>query len=215
MNLKSVKTWWLGWGDSVKTIGSSLVSAATVVELLRTYLPSGAYPPKTWFLLILGGVCFVALLCFELSARGNRHVYKHDDTKGIKSYMHDWIGKGGRVAIWTRDMSWANSADTMRLLRDKATKKELILCLPKHTAASTELLAAGAEVCEYGVNFLEAPASRFTIVSFGRDGARVAIGRQDGDAHVIDEFHAGDHPAYYLAEDLISIVRQQTASSRP
>ena len=37
--------------------------------------------------------------------------------------------------------------------------------------------------------------------------SRVAVGRQIGDAHVIDEFAAGEHPAYYLAHDLIRLAR--------
>ena len=74
-----------------------------------------------------------------------------------------------------------------------------------------ELAAAGAEVCVYGTNLLESPASRFTIIFFGRDGARVAVGRAVGDTHVIDEFNSGSHPAFHLAADLVALVRAQCA----
>ena len=123
--------------------------------------------------------------------------------------MHHWIEHGGRVAIWTRDMSWAQNAETRGLLREKAKRKELILCLPELNPLATDLAAAGAEVCAYGTQHLESPASRFTIVFFGRDGSQVAIGRADGDYHVIDELDARDHPAFYLARDLIALVRGQ------
>ena len=121
--------------------------------------------------------------------------------------MHDWIEHGGRVAIWTRDMSWAQNPETRRLLAEKARRNELILCLPELNELATELAAAGAEVCAYGAGHLESPASRFTIAFFGRDGSRVAVGRAEGDTHVIDEFSAGGHPAFHLAEDLITLVR--------
>ena len=121
--------------------------------------------------------------------------------------MHDWIEHGGRVAIWTRDMSWAQNPETRRLLAEKARRNELILCLPELNELATELAAAGAEVCAYGARRLESPASRFTIALFGRDGSRVAVGRAEGDTHVIDEFSAGGHPAFHLADDLITLVR--------
>ena len=121
--------------------------------------------------------------------------------------MHDWIEHGGRVAIWTRDMSWAENPETRRLLTEKAERKELIVCLPELNGLATELTQAGAEVCAYGAGHLESPASRFTIAFFGRDGSRVAVGRAEGDTHVIDEFNAGGHPAFHLADDLIRFVR--------
>src|SRR6266571_3685379 len=95
-------------------------------------------------------------------------VFARTDSEGIKRYMHDWIQHGGRVAIWTRDMSWAQNAQTRRLLREKAERRELILCLPEPNELARELSAAGAEICAYGAQHLESPASRFTIAFFGR-----------------------------------------------
>jgi hypothetical protein len=143
----------------------------------------------------------------EFTDRRGRRVYAKDDTQGIKRYMHSWIEHGGRVAIWTRDMSWAQNPETHRLLTEKARRGELILCLPEINALARDLSAAGAEVCAYGARVLEAPASRFTIVFFGRDGSRVAVGRAEGDTHVIDEFSAGHHPAFHLAADLVTLAR--------
>jgi hypothetical protein len=81
-----------------------------------------------------------------------------DESKlGVRAFQ-----LAGRVAIWTRDMSWAQNADTRRLLRDKAVRGELILCLPEENELARELAVAVAEVCAYGANHLDAPASRFT-----------------------------------------------------
>ena len=104
-------------------------------------------------------------------------------------------------------MSWAKNPETQKLLTEKARRGELILCLPEINALARDLSAAGAEVCAYGTRLLEAPASRFTIVFFGRDGSRVAVGRAEGDTRVIDEFSAGDHPAFHLAADLVTLAR--------
>ena len=104
-------------------------------------------------------------------------------------------------------MSWAQNPETRRLLAEKARRNELILCLPELNELAGELAAAGAEVCAYGARHLESPASRFTIAFFGRSGSRVAVGRAEGDTDVIDEFSAGGHPAFHLAEDLITLVR--------
>ena len=76
-------------------------------------------------------VCvFLVLVVLELLSRRGRSVYAKNDAEGIKRYMHQWITHGGRVAIWTRDMSWAQNAETRRVLKEKARRNELILCLP-------------------------------------------------------------------------------------
>ena len=86
-------------------------------------------------------------------------------------------------------MSWAQTNETRQLLFDKATVGELIICLPQETSLTDELKESGAEVWTY--NALESePASRFTIVQYGQEGSRVAVGRRKGDYHVIDHFSA-------------------------
>ncbi|MGH7048648.1 MAG: hypothetical protein ACREE2_19925 [Stellaceae bacterium] len=134
-------------------------------------------------------------------------MFAKSDAEGIKRYMHDWIEHGGRVAIWTRDMSWAQNEETRSLLTEKARRSELILCLPELNTLATELFDAGAEVCACGARRLEAPGARFTIAFFGRDGAAVAVGRAEHDTHIIEEFSSGNHPVFHIAEDLIAIVR--------
>jgi hypothetical protein len=104
-------------------------------------------------------------------------------------------------------MTWAQNSESRRLLKDKAKRKELILCLPEEHPLAADLEKSGAEICVYGKDLLESPASRFTITFFGKSGARVAVGRPDDDIHVIEEFAEGDHPAFALALDLVNIAR--------
>jgi hypothetical protein len=210
-----LKMWWRVWSDLIQRLLALTGSVASLSGLLVAFLPSPTDLP--WWaiaLLLLAIFCLVVLVVLELLAARGRRVYARADTDGIRGYMHDWIKHGGRVAIWTRDMSWAHNPDTRGLLNEKAKQEELILCLPKPNELARELAAAGAEVCAYGTDLLESPASRFTISYFGRGGARVAVGRAEGDAHVIDEFDEGGHPAFYLAEDLVAFARAKEGKGR-
>jgi hypothetical protein len=148
-------------------------------------------------LLTVGSLLLVGAVVLELQAESNIHLYKIEDQQGIRNYMFTWIRNGGRVAIWTRDMSWVD--DQMRqLLNTKAENGELIICLPRHR---------GAEVVAYGR--LDSPSSRFTIIDYNRSGSRVAVGRRRGSLHVIEEFSADDHPAFHMALDLVRLVRAE------
>lgn len=203
-----LNTWWTTWGKVATGLFTLFGSFASLVGLLLELVPSGAvWSLWDWVLTFLSILFLVALVVREVVGRPGRRVYAKSDVQGIRRYMHDWIKYGGRVAIWTRDMSWAQNADTRHLLTEKAGRNELVLCLPERNALAAELEAAGAEVCIYGPDLLESPGARFTITFLGRDGSRVAVGRAEGEAHVIDEFAAGEHPAYHLAADLVSVVR--------
>jgi hypothetical protein len=197
---------WKRWSELIEKFLAIAASYASIAALLISFLPS----PLPWWaiaLSVVAALSLIVLIALELLTYRGRHIYAKTDAAGIRKYMHDWIEHGGRVAVWTRDMSWAQNPETRALLNEKARRSELILCLPKLNLLATELSEAGAEVCAYGENRLEAPGSRFTITFFGRDGARVAVGRAEGDYHVIDEFAAGTHPAFYIAADLIALAR--------
>lgn len=204
----NVRAWWKAWSQLVLRLIALVASFASMGGLLLAFLPSPRDLPWWTVALLVSAIFFLAaLVVLEFLDHRGRRVYAKSDAEGIKRYMHNWIEHGGRVAIWTRDMSWAENPAIRRLLTEKARRNELILCLPELNKLAMELARAGAEVCEYGARQLESPGSRFTIAFFGRDGSRVAVGRAEGDTHVIDEFSAGHHPAFHLAEDLIRLVR--------
>ena len=196
----------MAWGQLVGKLVTLVASFASMGGLVVAFLPE-VWPTWAIVLLVVAVFFFFILVVLEFLDRRGRRVYAKNDSEGIRRYMHDWIEHGGRVAIWTRDMSWAQNPETRTLLTDKARRNELILCLPELNALAQELATAGAEVCPYGANFFESPASRFTIAFFGRDGSRVAVGRADGDTHIIDEFSIGAHPAFHLAADLVTFAR--------
>lgn len=102
-------------------------------------------------------------------------------------------------------MSWAQETKTREILTDKAKRSELVLCVEHEMALATELKAAGATLITYGaLNHI--PRSRFTIVDFGKEGARVAVGAHVAGTHMIQEFQSGHHPFFALAEDLANIL---------
>ena len=206
-----MRIWWLAWGGLVQRLFALAGSLASLLGVLIAFMPK-ELPRWTIVLFAISAGFFVLLVFLEFSAGHGRRTFAKSDTAGIRLYLHNWIEHGGRVAIWTRDMSWAHNTETRRLLGDKAGRGELILCLPEPIELSRELAAAGAEVCTYGAMRLESPASRFTIAFFGRGGSRVAVGHEVGDAHIIDEFKPGEHPAFYLAEDLVALARAHGSS---
>lgn len=146
------------------------------------------------------------LIWYEIATSSGKRVYSLSDTQGIKSYMLHWIENGGRVAIWSRDLSWVDD-EAKELLKVKARRGDLILCLPQEIHLSTELKNFGGQVYYYGSTYNEGTSSRFTIAFYGRDGSKVAVGRTKANQHVVEEFGSGEHPAFYLAHDLVKFAK--------
>lgn len=202
-----MQQWWSRWREVfLRLIAFTTATAA----LLGFTLPDlKAIDQLPWWRVTFGVVSVVLLIVvfiLEIRSVPSHFAFQRSDSKNIKKYMHNWIANGARVVIWTRDMSWAKDKDTEDLLLEKARRGELIICLPSMTALTKRLESEGAEICAYG-EVLSSPASRFTITLFERDGSRVAVGRGVGSKHIIDEFDARDHPAFYLAKDLVRLAR--------
>ena len=179
----------------VSTIGSFASVMGVIVSLLISSVS------VLWWMLVLialAAIFFVLMasaIIIVLKAETPTHWFRFDDMEGIRKYLFNWVKYGGRVAIWSRDMSWANDDEMMEMLRGKAKAHALILCLPRAIEKSNDLKQHGAEVFTYGT--LDAPESRFTIVNFGQAGSRVAMGRRRGGLHIIQEFSGADeHPSH-------------------
>lgn len=125
----------------------------------------------------------------------------------IKEYLYNWISRGQRVAIFSRDLSWVDDARMTQLLRAKAEKQELELCLPRQIPLSDDLKQRGASVYTYPtLDYV--PGSRFTIINPNRQDAQIAIGRTIGDRHWVKELSAGEDALFGVANDLLEIVRR-------
>jgi hypothetical protein len=123
----------------------------------------------------------------------------------IKRYMRRWLSSGGRAVIFTRDMSWADDKATRDVLSDKARAGELIICIEHTIPLAEELATKGATIISYG-ELGVVPRSRYTIVDFESDSARVAVGGAVGYSHVIQVYRNGQHPFFSVAEDLAKIL---------
>ena len=206
--------WWVARRRALRNVFLLLGSTASVIALLVKFVPDLDKVPWWCIALFVLAAFFAGLLAIlELCERPQRRIFRKQDTAGILRYMHDWIEHGGRVAIWSRDMSWANNYKTRQLLELKAQRDELLLFLPSPNPLSQRLATAGAEVIYYGTALFESPGSRFTITQYGRDGGSLAVGRAHSDTHVIDEFNANDHPTYQIAADLVALARSNPRQS--
>lgn len=123
----------------------------------------------------------------------------------IRDYMYNWISKGSQVMIFSRDLTWANDHEMRTLLKKKAKRGELSICLRAHISLSDELRIAGATIFTYGgLDFT--PSARFTIINHGRSDAHLAIGRVSEGKHIVREIVSGQDPLFALASDLADIV---------
>ena len=190
-------------------VGASLSGLGVIVPLVVT----SSY--VTWWVLVLIAV-FLSLMVLTtvivLKSETTIRVCQADDEMSIHNYLVHWIKNGGRIAIWTRDMSWADDDDMKEMLRQKAQSQELIICLPNETDTTEYLSSYGAEVIAYGA--WDSPITSFTIANYGRAGSRVAIGRRKGNLHIIQEFSAEEHSAFDMAHDLVRLVREQQRARR-
>ena len=199
--------------EKIFQLGSIVVAFVTVLGVILTVLlPIQNIPSWVVVPLIIFALLLIPAFIIELKSEVPTRVYRRDDNEGIAKYLHQWIGNGGRVVIWTRDMSWANDEEIDRLLTLKANAGELIICLPMEIRKSNELKEKGAEVIAYGT--IDATESRFTIVNYGQAGSRVAVGRPSGNHHIIQEFSQGEHPAFHMAEDLVRLVRERNNAGK-
>jgi hypothetical protein len=187
---------------------SALGHISAYAGLLGLYLSiipwDATRPPWHWLLIAATALVAVVTIVMDVRTKARELPTVCKNSAEIRDYMNHWLRAGGRVASVSRDVSWADK-DNERVLLEKAKRRELILCVEKGTPLTKRLEQAGAEIIFYGgTKFI--PKSRFTIVDFGRDGARVAVGTTEGGRHVINEFRNGHHPLFAIAEDLVNLM---------
>ena len=172
-------------------------------------------PLTTWQAVFLGLAIVLSLwaMATEVHSYLQGQPRKYRTKKAIRDYMYNWISSGGKVCIFSNDMSWVDDEEMKQMLRHKAETDELTILLPAPIPLSEELKQHGATVITYAPLKLT-PKSRFTLVNDGRDGAQVAIGRRIRDVHCIEEFAEGSHPVFAVASDLVEMLRQYGANRR-
>jgi hypothetical protein len=210
LDLTSTKSPMTGSGLNVSKIIAIVIvqvgASASILSLYFTFQPFNASRPWWHWLLVAFAIISCMFLTFREIVNSVRFAPKiYRSTKRINAYMHRWVSSGGRVVIFSRDMSWAGDGAIRKLLSEKARRNELTVCLERTIPLTNELQKEGAQVVTYQ-HLGHVPRSRFTIVDFGREGARVAVGVKFGNDHVIQEFQSGFHPFFAVAEDLVKFL---------
>lgn len=187
----------------IPRIFTQVASYASIIGLyFSTYPISGARPPSHWYIITLVSIALLFVIGREIWEHNQQSFRKFRTDKGINSYMCRLIAKEGRTVIFSRDLSWGEQDGAKKALLKKATAGELTIYLHHATALSRELANAGGSIVIYGQEGLE-PRSRFTMIGFGKEGSRVAVGTKRRGRQVVYEFDSGEHPVHALAEDLI------------
>jgi hypothetical protein len=196
--------------NTVKEIATYLLihgaSYASIFGLYFSVLPPSEERSTGHMAFLLLAVCLVLFLLFRGATAAwqeRSRVYKGADA--INEYMSRWVGKPGRTVIFSRDMSWGSQRAAKAALLKKAKADELIILMQASTPLIEELKLAGAQIVEYNATGHQ-PRSRFTIIGFGRDGGKVAIGTTSGDDHRVVEYRSGEHPAFAIADDLVKFL---------
>jgi hypothetical protein len=192
----------------ISNYGAIASLAGLYISLVAFYGSNPPQAPLTWWQILLAAIFFVFLIVLTIADvhayfASRPKTYKTD--REINDYMFKWISNGGRVAIFTRDMTWAHEERIENLLLEKARRGELCICAAKNRHLVAKLSEAGAEVYEYpDASFT--PRARFTIVNRGRDDARVAVGGRVQGKFVIREYANGEHPFFSVAHDFVEFL---------
>lgn len=178
---------------------------ASILGLYISVVPNNNDRPWWhWVFLTVATLAVLILIAWDILDHINSSPRSYKDEESINNYMRNWVNSGGRVVIFSRDMSWASEINTKNILISKAERRELTICIESKSALTNELENAGARVIVYG--YLHVPRSRFTIVDFEKEGARVAVGEKQHGVHVIQEYRNGEHPYFGVAEDLVKFL---------
>jgi hypothetical protein len=190
----------------IATLIVQLSSFASILGLYFTVLPlSNERPNWHWAMIIAFSALSIFLAFKEIRLKMQERHRKFRNTAAVNRYMCKWISQQGRTVIFSRDLSWGDEYNSKTALMKKARAGDLKIFLHQKTALSDALEGEGAEIVVYGETDHE-PKSRFTIVGFGKEGARLAVGTQRGGKPIVYEFESGEDPVFALAEDYAKLL---------
>lgn len=187
-------------------IVSPLSAYASIFGLYFYVFPIELAKP-VWHWVVL---CFAILVAiFNVYSDIKLHIRERPkrckSTRSINAYMEKWIRSGSQVVVFSRDLSWSSDPKIKSLLMQKSSAREITIYLEHMTDDAKLLLDAGANIMLYRESG-HVPRSRFTIVDYGLEGARVAIGLKVEGVHTIHEFQSGRDPMFAVAEDMIRFL---------
>jgi len=197
---------------SARWILATLGAFASIGELIISLQAPGKPMTSIQGILLAIVICILYVFLYaEVREALNNKPKLFDSKPAVRSYLLDWISKGGNTIIFSRDLSWVSGDDLKDILLAKAQHRELSICLldrkklaEDKRAFIEQLEHAGCNVFEYA-DLDYTPKSRFTIINKGRQDAHVTIGRMVGGKHLVEEFAEG-MPMFAVADDLAEII---------
>ena len=193
---------------------SILGSSASLLGLVFVFHPSGqSFTASEGILLGFGIVLTLLAVVLEIKQYISSFPKTFKTKQQIRDYMFRWIENGGKVCIFSNDLSWVEDDQMVAMLKGKAGRDELQICVPAIIPIAETLKECGATILTYAP-LKVIPQSRFTIVNCGRMDSQVAVGRRLDGQHVVEEFGAGDHPVFAVASDLVEIVARYNQTRR-
>ena len=119
-------------------------------------------------------------------------IYKIEDEKNIASYLSKLYDSSGDFIISTTGgMKWVKHHCIMDKLKKKASQNNLMILIPKKNEITNILEKEGARVIDYEKSGFK-PSSNFSIIRPNNPDSMIAIGRQSGEHHIIEEFRDND-----------------------
>ena len=195
----------------VKNLFSHVGSVASLIGLIiATKSPEQNYNGFHWLLIFFSAALFIISIYWIIKEYLSSKSMIFSNKTEIRNYLFEWIKNGSRVVIFTRDMSWVCDDDMRNMLITKSRNNECTICLPKKINKVEEFENNGATIIEYpSIDYV--PLSRFTITNFGKDDAKIAVGKSiKNGKHLIEEFGNGEHPFFQVANDLVKILEKST-----
>ncbi|MGZ0018114.1 hypothetical protein [Nitrosomonas sp. wSCUT-2] len=186
-------------GRIIGAIGT-LISCGSIIDFdSRSFIIN--------FLLILIILIVVSYLIFDIKHEYlDRKRYESNDPK-IAVFLCEQLKRAGRVAIFSRDISWVTpGSEAEKLLLQKAKSNELVLFVQTTTSIAQKLANEGAEVRTYQKFSGYKPKSRFTVLDYEKTGSRVLIGYSSNGEHLIDEFNDSNKAIVDLVETFVQLA---------
>src|SRR4051794_14322027 len=110
---------------------SILGSSASLIGLVFVFHPNGqGFTATEGVLLGIGIVLTVLAVVLEIKDFVASRPKVLKTKQQIRDYMFHWIDNGGKVCIFSNDLSWIEDDEMVSMLKRKAGKDELQICVP-------------------------------------------------------------------------------------
>lgn len=137
---------------------------------------------------IILSICYIVVQIHSFK-KFNCNSSIHNTQEGVNKYLLNWLKKGGRTVIFTRDLTWVNierTPEIFEILKKKAENDELIICLYRKTEVTNELNKLGAKIYVHELSESQLK-SRFTIVDYGTNNPKITVGTRNNNGQFVNE----------------------------